>query len=1080
MKHQILRGILVSASALAVAVGSPAMPAWAQVGQTQYDFNIPAQDLAGALNMFARVSQRQITFASGAVAGKASAGLKGRFSADEGLGRLLANSGLSFTVGQTGVFIVREAAPAPQGPPVGMAAQQDMGAGTDIIVTAQKKAESIQSVPIAITAITSKALDDKKIEGGADLLRAVPNMNFTKTFSSMYNITIRGIGTKALNSSSDPGVAVAYNNTPLIRNRLFEQEFFDLERVEVLRGPQGTLYGRNATGGVVNMIPALPTDEFEGTLKGETGNYKTRRISGMVNVPLGDNFAIRAAGAWTKRDGFDFNEFTGRRVNGRDLWSTRVSAQWEPSDKVRFSAIWEHFNENDDRSRSGKALCTTDTGPTMVGSTEVPDNLRGRLSQGCLPKSLYDDAAYGFPLANTNTAYYVAALLVNLGLDPNTGQLVPAVKPGDPFAGLKQSRDPRRLSMVTDPTFRAKNDIFQFNGDFEIADGLKFVSQTAYSRDRWYSSQNYDRFATNPIFNDSRGLVSLGDFSSIYTNGGQTTGGVYVDAQLGPSDRVVSVDVNRTRTRQWTQEFRIQSDWKGPVNFNIGVNYLDFKTRDNYYAFSNLFNLVADSVYLYDRDKHNANPLIYPVLSCKPGSVPSCLYKDTSSINDVDNLGHNYFLSQNNVRTKSLGLFGELYWKPADDLKLTFGVRYTRDRKIQSQIPTQLLLSSDPLTGGKVDSGYPPLDDIRQKWGEFTGRVVVDWKPQVRFTDDTLIYFSASRGYKAGGANPPRVDFSEKLVTYLPLPNTYKPEFVNAFEIGTKNTLMNGKLTLNATAFFYDYKNYQVSQVTDRITFTENFPAQTWGVELETQWRPTRAFRVDASAGYLRTKLKKGAQSIDPMDRTAGNPDWQVVRPWLQSPANCIAPKRLVEKILNSPFAGFLGDQALAVLCGGTGINTFDPSIDQPTFLKFYDLFGFTYNNIKDAPNGGRGFSADLSGNELPNAPRFTVNVGAQYTLFIDSGDWELTFRGDYYRQSKTYARVFNTEIDRLKSWQNVNLSVTLARPTDDLAFQFYVKNVFNSQPITDVFLSADDIGLPANTFYTDPRIIGFNVSKKF
>src|SRR3546814_2104384 len=87
-----------------------------------------------------------------------------------------------------------------------------------------------------MTALSSAALDDHKIEGGAELLRAVPNMSFSKANFSMYNISIRGIGTKAISASSDPAVAVSFNNTPLIRNRLFESEFFDLARVEVLRG----------------------------------------------------------------------------------------------------------------------------------------------------------------------------------------------------------------------------------------------------------------------------------------------------------------------------------------------------------------------------------------------------------------------------------------------------------------------------------------------------------------------------------------------------------------------------------------------------------------------------------------------------------------------------------------------------------------------------------------------------------------------------------------------------------------------------------------------------------------------------
>ncbi|WP_307366363.1 TonB-dependent receptor [Brevundimonas sp. SORGH_AS_0993] len=204
----------------------------------------------------------------------------------------------------------------------------------DIIVTAQKREQSVQDVPIAVTALSSEALQSRQIEGGSELLRAVPNVTFSKANFSMYNFSIRGIGTKAVSASSDPAVAVSFNNTPLIRNRLFEQEYLDVDRVEVLRGPQGTLYGRNATGGVVNMFPQLPRFASEGFVTGELGNYESKRAQAMVNIPLGETFAVRGAFALTKRDGFDYNSFNDTHVNDRDLFTTRLSARWEPTEAV--------------------------------------------------------------------------------------------------------------------------------------------------------------------------------------------------------------------------------------------------------------------------------------------------------------------------------------------------------------------------------------------------------------------------------------------------------------------------------------------------------------------------------------------------------------------------------------------------------------------------------------------------------------------------------------------------------------------------------------------------------------------------
>lgn len=139
----------------------------------------------------------------------------------------------------------------------------------------------------------------------------------------------------------------------------------------MLRGPQGTLYGRNATGGVVNMFPELPKFRSEGFAAGELGNYDSRRGQAMLNVPFGDTFAVRGAFGFTQRDGFDYNSFNDTHVNDRDLFTTRLSARWEPTARFRANAIWEHFEEDDHRSRTGKQLCTTDPGPTQVGSATI-------------------------------------------------------------------------------------------------------------------------------------------------------------------------------------------------------------------------------------------------------------------------------------------------------------------------------------------------------------------------------------------------------------------------------------------------------------------------------------------------------------------------------------------------------------------------------------------------------------------------------------------------------------------------------------------------------------------------------------
>src|SRR5690606_9915608 len=151
----------------------------------------------------------------------------------------------------------------------------------------------------------------------------------------------------------------------------------------------------------------------------------------------------------------------------------------------------------------------------------------------------------------------------------------------------------------------------------------------------------------------------------------------------------------------------------------------------------------------------------------------------------------------------------------------------------------------------------PEEPAIKQHWGEFTGRLNVQWTPDFDFTDDTMAFASFSRGYKGGGANPPGIGFSKeelpvlgRYLYILPYPETFDPEFINAYEIGTKNVLNDGTLTLNGGFFYYDYKGYQISQIVARTAINQNFDAKVWGGEMEGSWEPIPGLRINAAAGF--------------------------------------------------------------------------------------------------------------------------------------------------------------------------------------------------------------------------------------
>ncbi|MFT7221913.1 MAG: iron complex outermembrane receptor protein, partial [Candidatus Azotimanducaceae bacterium] len=177
----------------------------------------------------------------------------------------------------------------------------------EVTVTAQRTAESIQDVPIAVTALTGQMLLDKQVVTVSDLQMNAPNVSFTNTNFGSNSLSIRGIGRLLTAATGDAGVSVHTNEISIGPN-LNSSEFYDMERVEILRGPQGTLYGKNATGGVVNFVTVKPTfDGVNGFLDVEVGDYNNQRVKGAVNIPIADNFAVRVAGMMLQRDGYSKN-----------------------------------------------------------------------------------------------------------------------------------------------------------------------------------------------------------------------------------------------------------------------------------------------------------------------------------------------------------------------------------------------------------------------------------------------------------------------------------------------------------------------------------------------------------------------------------------------------------------------------------------------------------------------------------------------------------------------------------------------------------------------------------------------------
>jgi len=1053
------------------------------------NFNIPAGDLSAALDRYTEQTGVSLIISGEAVRGVHTRGVRGDLNPESALSRILTGTGFDVERRPSGALMIVPGRPssssnAAEISPLQLAQAAPARAAVETVTVTSSKlgGADVQSIPIAITALSQEQLTSTQTAGGPDLVKQVPNLTFTKTNFTGYSIQIRGIGTQAISVTTDPAVAVALNDIPFIRNHFFEQEFFDLSQAEVLRGPQGTLYGRNATAGVVNLITAKPTDQFEAMASGDVGNYKNRRFEGMINLPLvDDRLDLRVAGEWTKRDGYSVNALSGQAIDGRNLWSGRVSIGFKPFENLQTNLVWEHFQEADDRMRSAKQLCKTAPIPTEVGGVPVPpitSNGNGAihepgayLSQGCLPTSLYSADAFQVP--NGYALPFVIALSDSRQIDPFV----------NPYASSAQSSDLRVIESAYEPKYRARSDIVEVNTEYQIDSSLALTSQTGYGSDFLYSVEDFNRFNTSP------GIFISGPDTGTnqWRPGAVSPDGTFCDPQIGCSNRLGGNDLSEEHAWQLSQELRLASNLNGPINFSVGGNYLHYETEENYYVFLNAITLTAlvplscnhicGSPWVPNiSDNHEClNGTEQPDPNALYQRTLPCSYIDPNPLEDINGEGHNYFRSYNPYTLNSYAGFGELYYNIASDLKLTGGIRWTADRKHFVRYPSEV------LTFGR---GYPSTGSLDQEWNEATGRAAANWTPKLDFTDQTLIYASFAHGYKAGGANPPGAVLMQRIVGDLgnPIhPLTFAPEFINAWELGSKNTLLNGALTLNAAAFFYDYKGYQISRIVDRTAINDNFDATVKGAELEASWEPTPGLKFNFAGGYENTRLANGSKSVDLIDRadSANHPDWVVVKPFATQASNCIVPSYVAAAALK-----FGADQAprVSVLCGASYAEHLDPItllpyVPNPQGVDF--LGGYAGYDPTTALNNGQGFDKDLSGNELPNAPPFTVSASMDFSRPLTS-DWAGTFHLDYYWQDYSWAQVFNDNpYDRLRGYTNVNLALIFTSQ-DGWQVMGYLKNVFDTTAITGAFLNSDDTALTTNVFLTDPRLFGVRVTKNF
>ena len=961
-----------------------------------------------------------------------------------------------------------------------------------IVVTAQRTEQSLQDVPIAVSAFSGDDLQDRQLESFTDIQFNVPNFAFSKSQFTGSTISIRGIGALAVGASTEPSTSIHINDVYINAPRLFETEFYDVERLEILRGPQGTLFGRNATGGVINVLTRKANpDETEGYIDAEYGSYESVKVNGAVNVPLSDDLAIRLAGTTIQRDGYTENVFNGEDLDDRNIYSFRVSTRWLPSDNTTVDFMASYMREDDNRMRAQKQACAAGPQQALLGCD--PDGPRGFAPQDLRATFFANTSAETFALATGNPAA-AAYGLFSLASGPVNGTIQPS--------------DLRQVAYDTTPKYDAEESVFLWNIKHDF-DDFSWRVNAGLGNSKISSRSDFDGgigpLLTKPAVLGApigfgglpgvdalipNGMFPVSNFNSGIFGSDGLTGVISGDIQSS-SSRYQAIDWSIGETDYWSIETLFNTDFDGGFNFLLGGSY----ARSNGYADY----AVASSG--LDYFAYTLGTLSAAGAGAPGAPTQAYSFYTPFFYNDADD----NFL-------KSWSLFGETYIDFSDTLKLTVGVRHNWDDKgvrqrgnllesasstnpailmgvppivpigtpsVRPLLDANELVQCVPLGSFCADGGVNDFQVVEAAFNATTGRAVLQWTP----TDGAQFYASYTRGYKPGGFNP------RTLFSTVPL--TFEPEQIDAFEGGVK--LTGSHIRANLTGFFYDYGGLQVSRIVSNTSVNDNINAKVYGIEGEFLWQPDDRWTFNLNGAYLHTKIGDFA-TIDVRDPLgSGDPTQNILLADITNGSNCVLQLNGGPNIINPAVTLASLSPALAMAAPALAAG-FDNLTASP-FSICSSLNGVL--NAAQLPLGPMGalislnqalgtnfqvidgIATTVTGNELPGSPTFQIAGGVQY-VFDFGENHTLTPRFDAYYQTEMYTNIFNTEHDRINGYAYVNAQLKFQPKEGNWYVRAFVQNLTNNDAITGTFDSGQGAGNFQNLFILEPRRWGFGMGMTF
>ena len=322
----MMRKTLLAGGVAALALLAHAAPAAAQ----QRVFDVPAQPAASAISAFARQAGLQVVAPADGLEGVRTQALKGAMDARAALHKLIDGTGLEIVSDSAGVIVLRRV-PAPAKDTVAA----EPAALDTIIVTAQKREEAAQGVPISLSAFSGRAVETYRLESLRDISRLTPGLLVSSFSQSSPTIAIRGATNTFTQIGANKPVAVVIDDLFIPRNSAASFELYGLNSVQVLKGPQGTLFGRNVTGGAIVLDTGKPAyEDAARSVRIGGGDYGLKQVDGRVDIPVGQDVALRLSGSFKQHDGYGRDRLTGREEDDLDSRGVRAQARLRAADNV--------------------------------------------------------------------------------------------------------------------------------------------------------------------------------------------------------------------------------------------------------------------------------------------------------------------------------------------------------------------------------------------------------------------------------------------------------------------------------------------------------------------------------------------------------------------------------------------------------------------------------------------------------------------------------------------------------------------------------------------------------------------------